>query len=235
MPPPDPIAFIAGASGYVGRALTRALADRGVRVRVHLRAGSARADRAAALLADVEHERAPLAEVDLADLAPTHVFFLADGGPAHVELVRALVDRCQALEHAPRLVYLSSLGADPEGRLAYLRARGAAEAMVTGSGLPHTIARPGVIHGPGREERRPGEALLAHLLGAWTLAARTLGARQHARRYRPTDAAELAHGLVHAGFNYTTIGRVLQAEELRYDQANTDEHHVPATRRDQRH
>jgi len=235
MPPPDPITFVAGASGYVGRALARALTDRGARVRVHLRAGAARADRAAATLGDVEHERAPLAEVELSDLAPTHLFFLADGGPAHVELVRALVQTCVALERAPRFVYLSSLGAELDGRFAYLRARAAAEAAVSESGLPFTIARPGVIHGPGRGERRPGEALLAHALRVWTAAARALGARQHARRYRPTDADELAHGLVHAAFNYTTIGRVLKAEELRYDQANSDEHHVPATRRDQRH
>ncbi|MDA1266668.1 MAG: hypothetical protein O2816_16430, partial [Planctomycetota bacterium] len=117
----------------------------------------------------------------------------------------------------------------------YLRRRTRAEEALRASGLGYTIARPGVIHGPGRGERRPGEALLALVLRLWSTLAGSVGARQHARRYRPTDGAELAFGILHAAFNYTTINRVLEAEELRFDQANHDEHHVPATRRDGRH
>jgi uncharacterized protein YbjT (DUF2867 family) len=234
---PDPITFVAGASGFVGRALVAELAARGAHVLAHLRPGSPRAARAGAAFAaaGADVERAELSALDLAELAPTHVFFVADGGAQHTELVRAALGACTVLERAPRFVYLSSLGAAPNSRLAYLRARATAEQAVVESSMPFTIARPGVIHGPGRGERRPGEALLAGALQVWTLAARLAGARQHARRYRPTNGAELAHGLVHAGFNYTTIDRTLQPEELRYDQANTDEHHVPTTRRDHRH
>ena len=62
--------------------------------------------------------------------------------------------------------------------------------------------------------------------------AEALGAARHAARHRPTDPAELAYGLVHAALNYTTIGRVVMAEELRYRLANDREYHLPRSRRD---
>lgn len=234
---PDPSTFVAGATGYLGRALVSNLAGRGVRVRAHLRPGSPHTAVAeeAFVEAGAEVAQSELSALDLRDLAPTHFFFAADGGDEHLSLVRSALQVCASLEKQPRFVYVSSLGASSRSLVAYLRTRAEAEDLISASNLPFTIARPGVIHGPGRGERRPGEALLAGVLRLWSGAARLAGARQHARRYRPTCGHELAHGLVHAAFNYTTIGRVLEAEELRYDQANTDEHHLPATRRDHRH
>ncbi len=49
------------------------------------------------------------------------------------------------------IVQMSALGADPEGPTAYIRAKGQAETLVTGSALEWTIFRPSVIFGEGAE------------------------------------------------------------------------------------
>lgn len=237
----DPSTFVAGSGGHVGRALVARLTEQGARVAAYPAPGSTGRDTVHEASAGVGAEtvRVPWEVAALTDalrrLGPGHVFFVAHGGREHVSLVSTLLRACLALDRAPRFVYLSSLGAGLGARLPYLRRRHSAEEAVRRSGLPYTIARPGVIREPGRVERRVLQASLAAVLRPYTLLARALGARQHARRYRPLDPTELAFGLVHAAFNYTTIDRVLAAEELRYDQANRDPHHVPATRRDHRH
>jgi len=50
-----------------------------------------------------------------------------------------------------RLVQMSALGADPDGATAYIRSKGAAEALVTESTLEYTIFRPSVVVGDGGE------------------------------------------------------------------------------------
>src|SRR5260370_41887323 len=62
-------------------------------------------------------------------------------------LTKVAVDAARASEIKPRIVYLSSVGADPKARSAYLKARGEAEAVVKASGLPWAIARPSIITG----------------------------------------------------------------------------------------
>lgn len=252
---PPPHALVLGATGYVGRALIAELRRRGAEVTAHVRPDPGRDPAVRRHLEElgVRVEEVPW-EVDaltaLAERArPSHVFFLVGttrararrAGPGRDESYDA-VDRglleltlaaCRALEPAPRFLYLSSLGTSPRARGAYLRARWAAEEAVRASGFPYTIARPGLIHGPNRDERRLAEALAARLARAWAWTASHLGAVRHAARIRPFDSRELAYGLVHAAFNYTTIGRVLMAEELRYEIANDREYHVPRTRRDE--
>ncbi|HWU90462.1 MAG TPA: epimerase, partial [Kofleriaceae bacterium] len=96
---------------------------------------------------------------------------------------------------APRLVYLSSIGASEHARSTYLRARGKAEAVVTGSGLPWVIARPSIITGD-RDDRRLGERT-AGLVGDGLLAvAGLLGARRTRDRYRTTTPDVLASALI---------------------------------------
>ena len=50
-----------------------------------------------------------------------------------------------------RIVQLSALGADPDGDTAYVRAKGAAEAIVRDSALEWVIFRPSVVFGEGGE------------------------------------------------------------------------------------
>jgi uncharacterized protein YbjT (DUF2867 family) len=147
-------------------------------------------------------------------------------------LTQAGIAAARPLEPPPRLVYLSSMGAAPGARGAYLRSRWKAEDMVRTSGLPWTICRAPLVSARGRDEARPLERLAEPVLAAASGLLRALGLSHAAERLRPTSAAELAHGLVHAAHNYTTIGRVLEAEELRFRTAIHRADPLPATRRD---
>src|SRR5690606_15395334 len=62
-------------------------------------------------------------------------------------LTRLAVDAAMQSGTRPRIVYLSSIGADTSARSPYLRARGKAEQVVRDSGLPWVIARPSFIGG----------------------------------------------------------------------------------------
>ncbi len=249
----SPIAFVAGATGYVGRELVAALTERGARTFAHVRPQSPRLEtwreRFAELRAEVDvtpWELEPL-RAALTAKRPTHVFCTigTTRKSARVEgigdaiydkvdfgLTRLLLEACTTLEHPPRFVYVSSQGTSAKAPGAYLRARWRAEEAVRASGLPYTIARPPIVTGPGRDEPRPLERFGAAVMGVIAGIGGALGAHRFASRYRATDAAELSYGLVHAGFNYTTINRVLEAEELRYRTANDREYYLPRSRRD---
>ena len=256
----EPHSWVLGASGYTGQALVARLAERAAgtaaTVTAHLRPGR---PLTAALRARFEGLGARVAECPLLEAGaeplarafrerpPTHLFLVhgttrrrarsegLDGDPyLAVDLgVTALaLEACRGLTPPPRVVYLSSQGTGPGARGAYLSARAQAEQAVRASGLPFTIARAPLITGPDRPEARPLERLGGVALGALTRALRAGGARATAARYAPLDAAELAEGLAHAGFNYTTLSRVLEAEELRREAPLDRMAPIPATRRD---
>jgi uncharacterized protein YbjT (DUF2867 family) len=116
-------------------------------------------------------------------------------------LTRTLVDAALASGTAPRFIYLSSIGADPTARSAYLRARGDAEAAVTGSGLSHLILRPSFITGLDREEARPGERVAARVGDVALAAIGLLGGSATRERYRSRDGAAVASALVGRGLD----------------------------------
>lgn len=251
-----PVAFVLGASGYVGASLVEALArdEHVARVVAHVRPESPRA----AALADRLGRSAPRAEIDrtpleagplvetLEALAPTHLF-LCHGTTARrarsegitdpyetvdLGLTRLLCEAAAALPRAPRVVHLSSMGTGPRARSAYLSARWRAEEVVRASGLPYTICRPSFLTGPDRTESRPGERWAARILDPLLGLLGMLGARRLAARYRSMDAAEAAEGLVRTGFHYMTIGRVVLGDELRRRGAYETETPAPASRRE---
>lgn len=253
---PDPVVFVLGASGYVGSSTVEELGrhPRVARVFAHVRPGSERADS----LAERFGERAPDAVLDrtplessalaerLAAIAPTHIF-LCHGTTARrarsegladpyetvdVGLTRLLVEAARALDPAPRMVLLSSMGTSATARGAYLAARWRAEEVIRGSGLPHTICRAPLLTGPDRDEVRTGERI-ARALGDPLLG--ILGAVGLGRlrdRYRSMGAREAAEGLVRSGFHYMTINRVVLADELRPVGVYEREKWVPESRRD---
>ena len=65
---------------------------------------------------------------------------------AHVDLARIAVAACRDAR-VPRFLQMSALNADRAGPSRYLRSKGEAEEIVTGSGLAWTIFRPSVIFG----------------------------------------------------------------------------------------
>lgn len=149
---------VLGGSGFVGRHICHVLAAEGYRVRVASR-DRERAKTQLILLptVDVEaanvHEPAQLAEfVRGADAVINLVGVLHDGRgersfqSAHVELARKVAAACRETG-VSRLLHMSALAADRAGPSAYLRSKGAAEAIVRESGLDWTIFRPSVIFG----------------------------------------------------------------------------------------
>lgn len=212
-------AFVLGATGFVGREVVRQLCVRGTKTYAHVRPDSKQ-------LADWRARFGELgAEVDTTawdasamaarwrELKPAHVYVLigttrskakSDSVQGNIYeavdlgLTKIAVDAARASEVKPRIVYLSSVGADPKARSAYLKARGEAEEVVRGSGLPWVIARPSIITGE-REDGRLGERSAA-VVGDGLLAfVGVLGAKGLRARYRSTTPDVLASALIRIG------------------------------------
>lgn len=228
-------AFVAGATGYTGRAVVRTLASRGIETWAHIRPDSPGRERW------TERFRALGARVDttpwsedalcatLARIAPTLVFALLgttskrakaaarDGRDAGYDAVdyglTAMLLRCTPA--TARFVYLSSVGVGPDTRNPYLATRWKLESELRESGRDWVIARPSFITGPDREEHRPAERLAAPVSDALLGLAAAFGARRLRDRYRSLDADTLAAGLVRHALDPAARGRTLEAADLR--------------------
>jgi uncharacterized protein YbjT (DUF2867 family) len=113
-------------------------------------------------------------------------------------LTRLAALAARASEQQPRIVYLSSVGADPRARSAYLAARGRAEEVVTNSGLPWVIARPSIITGE-RDDGRLGERGAAVIGDGLLAVAGVFGGKRLRARYRSTTPDILASALIRLG------------------------------------
>lgn len=233
-----PTVFIAGATGYTGRALVTIARAAGHAVIAHIRPGSASGDACLAAFnaAGATVDRTPwqqeaLSET-LARVQPSHVFGLLGttrargklatraGGPAETyqtvdrDLSLLLLHAAEDCGSNPHFVYLSSLGADKPRGNAYLLARAQVEDALRAGGLPWTIARPSLITGPDRPEPRFGEQVAAVLSAAALGTVAALGAGAVRDRYGTLDAKTLAAGLLAAALSPTS-GQVLDAAALR--------------------
>ncbi|MEZ4366345.1 MAG: NAD(P)H-binding protein [Kofleriaceae bacterium] len=228
------VAWVAGATGFVGRELVSALVARGVATIAHVRPDSGSLERwqarfaAAGATVDTTPWNAVALASALATRGVTHAFCVvgttrrrarADGTAGDpyeaidLGLTAMLVDAAVA-QARPRFIYLSSLGADPGARSAYLRARGRAEAVVRASGLSYRIARPSFITGAGRDDGRPAERVAAALTDATLAVVGVLGGRATRDRYRSIGPTELAQALVRLAFD-DGGDRVVATEALR--------------------
>ncbi len=138
----------------------------------------------------------------------------ADYEAVDVGLSLMLLEAAATLPKRPRFVYLSSIGAGPGARGAYLQARARVEAAVQTSHVPWTIARPSFITGPDRDERRPMERVGATVSDAVLGLFGALGARKLAARWASTTNTALAAALVDAALDPAAAGRILESEEL---------------------
>lgn len=230
-----PVAFVAGATGFVGRAVVAALRARGVTTIAHVRPDSSRLgewrERFAALGAttDASPWQVEALAAALKAAAVTHVFCLigttrgrakADAVRGNIYetvdlgLTRMLAEAAVAAGGRPRFVYLSSVGATARAGSAYLKARGRAEDVVRGAGLPWVIARPSFITGAGRDDTRPGERVAAGVADGVLRLAGALGGRSLRARYRSTTPEVLAGSLVRLGFDGAP-DRVVEGDDLR--------------------
>ena len=233
---PAATAFVAGATGYTGRAVVAACRQRGWETVAHVRPGSSGLTRwqpvfeGAGAQVDTTPWELPAMCDTLAAWQPTLVFSLLgttrrrargeglEAADAYrrvdLGLTALLAEAAVASGGQPRFVYLSSLGAGSPGGNDYLRARADAETVLRASGLPWTIARPSFVTGPDREESRPAERLAAAVTDRALALAGLLGARRLRDRYRSIDAAALAAALVTAAADPRCAGEVLEAAAL---------------------
>jgi uncharacterized protein YbjT (DUF2867 family) len=212
-------AFVLGATGFVGRDVVRQLCARGAKTVAHVRPDSRslddwrnRLDALGAAVDTTPWEVAALA-ARFRVVEPAQIYILigttrsrakADGVAGDIYeaidlgLTRIAVDAALASERRPRIVYLSSVGADPAARSAYLAARGRAEQVVTGSGLPWVIARPSFITGE-RDDGRIGERGAAAIGDGLLAVAGAFGGRKLRDKYRSTTPDVLAAALIRLG------------------------------------
>ena len=148
--------LVTGASGFVGRHVTRALAESGIRVRAMVRTA-----RGAGALDGIECE---LVRGDVTDPASlraaargmrtiVHLVAIVEGTPATFERVMAagtgnLVEAARESD-VRRIVVMSALGTGPNATVPYFRAKWAAEQAVGGSGIDHVVLRPSFVFGSG--------------------------------------------------------------------------------------
>jgi uncharacterized protein YbjT (DUF2867 family) len=227
-------AFVLGATGFVGREVVRQLCIRGEHVIAHVRPDSASLERWRAQLgelgATVDTTPWDVAALTarLHALRPAQLYLLIgttraaakrDGVDGDIYeridlgLTQIAVAAARGCDPPPRIVYLSSVGADPAARSAYLRARGKAEQVVTDSTLPYVIARPSFIVGA-RDQPRPGERAMA-VTGDGVLAiACAFGGKRLRDRYRSTTADVLASALIRIA-EAPAHDRIVDGAELR--------------------
>lgn len=235
-----PLAFVAGATGFVGREAVAQLRAAGLETIAHVRPDSpslpAWRTRFEALGAQVDATPWSLQAMTetFARLRPAYVFALqgttrarmaglsragADAASASYEaidygLTQLLVDACVAAGSRARFVYLSAAGVSGRSTGGYMRARHKAEEAVRRSGLPYTLARPAIITGA-RDEQRTGEHLGAVVGDALLSVAGALGAKRLRERYRSTTNEILARNLVRHALRPDGDAVTLESERLR--------------------
>ena len=230
-------AFVAGATGYTGRAVVAALAGAGHTVTAHVRPGSRSLAtvgpelEAAGATVDTTPWEPDAMRATLAALEPDLVFGLLGitrAGARREEqrtgvapsyetvdygLTALLADAAAALPDKPRFVYLSAVGTSAKTRNAYLAWRWKAEEHVRASGLPWTIARPSFITGD-RDESRPLETVGGHVVTGAVKLLGAFGAKRLRDRYRQRTNTELAQALVAAALDPAWANRVVESEDL---------------------
>lgn len=231
-----PVAFVAGATGFVGHALVQALCAKGITTVAHVRPDSSKlADwqgRFAAMGAQVDTStwQLPAMTEALRRQGVTHVFCCigttrkrkSQASRPEAEtyeavdfgLTRLLVDAAQEAGNVQRFVYLSSAGTSQGAKGAYLQARWKAEQAVRAGKVPFTIARPSMILGD-REEERPLERAGGKLADRALQLIGALGGRHLRDRYRSTDDKTLAAALLRYGLDAAAAGSVVESEHLR--------------------
>jgi len=150
-----------GGTGFLGRRLVRRLAAEGETLRIAVRSP----DRAQSVLRAADLDRVTVFRADVRDQAS--VAAAVAGVDAVVNAVSAYVEKPgvtfesvheqgaktlaqeAAAAGVARLVLVSGIGADPESRSPYIRARGRGELVVRQAFPSATIVRPSAMFGPG--------------------------------------------------------------------------------------
>jgi len=163
---PQSTIAVTGATGFVGRHIVARLLEKGCRVRALSRSS----EKAREVLDQgaIDDGRISLCPGTLED--PDALRHLVEGCDACINLVgiirettgqsfeqvhldgtRAITQACRQFDPQMRYVQMSALGVGPDKRAGYRDTKHRAEQTVRNSGLPWTIIRPCLVHGPGGE------------------------------------------------------------------------------------
>lgn len=230
-------AFVAGATGYVGKAVVRLLVERGVETLAHVRPDSSRLvehielfESVGAIVDTTPWEQEAMSQRFRA-FQPHFVFGClgttaarrrASSAPENETyeavdygLTALLVRASAAQETKPRFVYLSSAGTGASTGSAYLLARFKAETAIQKAELPYTIARPAIISGTNREEDRPAERFGAVVGDALLGVAAAVGLGSLRDKWASMTNVQLATAMVDLALSSDGLNRIVDARELR--------------------
>lgn len=231
-------AFVAGSTGYVGRAVVQHLQKRGVPTTAHVRPDSTRLEEWAVrfgspgVIMDTTEWSEEAMAATIAKMEPTHVFALLGTSRKRARHSASLAERhdpyetvdygltvmllraCVSSGMRPRLVYLSSLGADLNARNAYLSVRGRVERELRDSGLDYVVFRPSFISGPDREERRLAERLGATVTDAVVRLMEFLRLGRFVARLESMDADMLSAAIVEISLDASSANMVFERDQL---------------------
>jgi NADH dehydrogenase len=163
--------------------------------------------RISVLCADVRDRASVAAAVAGADAVVNAVSAYLEKGGVTFESVHEqgaeTVAREAAAAGAVRLVLISGIGADPQSRAAYIRARGRGELMVKQAFPAATVVRPGVMFGP-------GDALFGTLadLGRLLPVLPLIGGGR--TRLQPVYVGDVAEAIVRVLADRETAGRTYE-------------------------
>jgi uncharacterized protein YbjT (DUF2867 family) len=155
----ETLVTVFGGSGFLGRHVVRALANRGYRIRVAVRrpglAGylqpMGRVGQIHAVQANLRYVDSVAAALRDADIAVNLVGLMLEGGRQRFDALMA--DGAEtvaktATEVGAPLVHVSSLAADPDAPSCYARTKGEGEQRVRAAANSAIIVRPSVVFGP---------------------------------------------------------------------------------------
>jgi len=152
---------VIGGSGFLGHQVVRRLAEEGYRIRATSRKPAhalslkplGNVGQIAVVRADIRNEVELAAAIDKAEIVVNLVGILRPSGGRSFEAMHvegaATVAKLAAKAGVRRLIHVSAIGADPNGRSAYARTKGHGEAAVREAFPRATIVRPSVMFGPG--------------------------------------------------------------------------------------
>ncbi|WP_370237888.1 complex I NDUFA9 subunit family protein [Brevundimonas sp.] len=216
MPSGSGLVTVFGGSGFVGTQVVRALARRGLRIRVAVRNPN------------LAHDLKPLGDVgqvmpiygDITD--PATVKSAVAGADIVINLVGILYERpgSKAFEHihvegartvaeaareagARHFVQMSAIGADADSPSAYARSKARGEAAVKDAFPDASIVRPSIVFGPG-----DGFFNRFAALSGLTPALPLIGGGQS--RFQPVFVGDVAEAVARVATDATWAGRTVE-------------------------
>lgn len=158
--PSDTLVTVYGGSGFLGRHVVRALAQRNYRIRVAVRRPDlafhlqplGKVGQIHAVQANLRHAPSVQAAARDAQVLINLVGILYEGGRQRFDSIHTLGAEQVALAanaHGARLVHVSAIGADEASPAKYARSKAAAEKLVLAAQPEAVIMRPSILFGPG--------------------------------------------------------------------------------------